>query len=79
MMAKPPAIEPAEAIAIALSIVRWTPGKMQSPDGIAVRLILKSLKDCGWKFEPMEITKGENDARDCGCHALPDCRAVGVY
>lgn len=47
-----PLVEPAEAIAIALSTVRWTPGKLHGPDDTVVQLILKAIKDSGWKIEP---------------------------
>lgn len=47
-----PLVTPAEAIAIALSIVRWSPGDLQDPDGRVVQLVLKALKDAGWKIEP---------------------------
>lgn len=47
-----PLVEPAEVIAIALSMVQWTPGKMHDPDHPAVRLILSGLKSAGWKIEP---------------------------
>jgi hypothetical protein len=48
-----PLVEPDEAIAIALSILRWTPGNLHSPDDRAVQFILKALKDAGWKIEPI--------------------------
>lgn len=47
-----PLVEPAEAIAIALSIVRWKPGDLLDPEGRVVALVLKSIHDAGWKFEP---------------------------
>lgn len=48
-----PLVQPSEAIAIALSIVRWSPGTLHHPDGRVVRLVLKALKDAGWKIEPI--------------------------
>jgi hypothetical protein len=47
-----PLVEPAEAIAIALSIVRWKPGDLLDPEGHVVALVLKSIHDAGWKFDP---------------------------
>lgn len=47
-----PLVTPAEAIAIALSVVRWTPGVLQDPEGRTVQLVLKALHDTGWKIEP---------------------------
>ena len=47
-----PIITPAEAIAIALSVVRWKPGDLQDPDGDVVALVVKAVNDAGWKFEP---------------------------
>ena len=47
-----PLVTPAEAIAIALSIVRWSPGVLQDPEGRTVQLVLKALKEAGWKIEP---------------------------
>ena len=47
-----PLVTPAEAIAIALSVVRWTPGVLQDPDGRTVTLVLKALHEAGWKIEP---------------------------
>jgi hypothetical protein len=47
-----PLVTPAEAIAIALSVVRWAPGELQDPEGLVVTLVLKALKDAGWKIEP---------------------------
>jgi hypothetical protein len=46
-------VTPAEAIAIGLSVVRWAPGTLQDPDGRVVQLVLKALKDAGWKIEPL--------------------------
>jgi hypothetical protein len=48
-----PLVEPAEAIAIALSIVRWKPGDLLDPEGRVVTLVLKSIRRAGWKFEPL--------------------------
>jgi hypothetical protein len=47
-----PLVEPAEAIAIALSLVRWTPGRLHAPDDRVVSFVLKAINDAGWKFEP---------------------------
>ena len=48
-----PLVEPAEAVAIALSILpAKSTGRLCSPDSLAVRHILHSLKLAGWKFEP---------------------------
>lgn len=48
-----PLVEPAEAIAIALSLLpSKSTGHLCSPDSLAVRLILQSLKVAGWKHEP---------------------------
>jgi hypothetical protein len=48
-----PLVTPAEAIAIGLSVVRWAPGTLQDPDGRVVQLVLKALRDAGWKIEPL--------------------------
>jgi hypothetical protein len=45
-------VTPAEAIAIALSMVPKCGGKIMSPDSAAVRLVLKAIKEAGWKLEP---------------------------
>lgn len=48
-----PLVEPAEAVAIALSMLpSKSTGHICSPESAAVRLILQSLKLAGWKFEP---------------------------
>lgn len=48
-----PLVKPAEAIAIALSIVRYKPGDLQDPEGRVVTLVLKAIHDAGWKIEPL--------------------------
>lgn len=48
-----PLVTPAEAIAIALSIVRWKPGDLLDPDGRVVQFVLRALRDAGWKIEPL--------------------------
>jgi hypothetical protein len=48
-----PLVEPKEAIAIALSIVRYKPGDLLDPDGRVVRLVLKAIEQAGWKIEPL--------------------------
>jgi hypothetical protein len=50
--AAPPSIEPAEAIAIALSLVPHERARLVSPDGAAVRLVLQSLHLAGWCLQP---------------------------
>lgn len=55
LMRKPsaaPLVEPAEAIAVALSMVRWTPGRMHGPEDRVVTLVLQALDQAGWKVEP---------------------------
>lgn len=47
-----PLVEPAEAVAIALSVAQWKPGGLLDPDGTVVRMVLKAIKDAGWKIEP---------------------------
>ncbi len=47
-----PLVEPAEAVAIALSMLPRSTGQLCSPNGPAVRLVLQSLKLAGWKIEP---------------------------
>lgn len=47
-----PLVEPAEAIAIALSLVRWTPGRLHGPEDRVVTLIVQAIQKAGWKFEP---------------------------
>jgi hypothetical protein len=47
-----PLVEPAEAIAIALSIVRYKPGDLHDPDGRVVQFVLRAIRDAGWKIEP---------------------------
>lgn len=49
-----PLVTPAEVIAIALSMIRWTPGRLHGPDDKVVQLILRGLQEAGWKIEPME-------------------------
>jgi len=47
-----PLVEPAEAVAIALSMVpAKSTGHICSPESPAVRLVLQSLKLAGWKIE----------------------------
>jgi hypothetical protein len=48
-----PLVQPAEAIAIALSIVRYKPGDLYDPDGRVVQLVLRAIRDAGWKIEPL--------------------------
>ena len=48
-----PMVEPSEVIAIALSMVRWTPGRLHGPDDRIVQLILRGLREAGWKIEPI--------------------------
>ena len=47
-----PLVQPSEAIAIALSIVRWKPGDLLDPEGRVVTLILKAVRDAGWEIVP---------------------------
>lgn len=47
-----PLVTPAEAIAIALSIVRYKPGDLLDPDGRIVQFVLRALREAGWKIEP---------------------------
>jgi hypothetical protein len=47
-----PLVEPAEAIAIALSVTEWKPGGLIDPDGVIVATVLKAIRDAGWKIEP---------------------------
>ena len=49
-----PLVTPAEAIAIALSTVRWKPGGLLDPDGVIVHLVLKAIRQAGWKIVAME-------------------------
>lgn len=48
-----PLIEPAEAIAIALSIVPSMGKRLLSPEGPEARAVLLALKLAGWKIEPI--------------------------
>jgi len=48
-----PLVQPAEAIAIALSIVRYKHGDLYDPEGRVVQLVLRAIKDAGWKIEPL--------------------------
>lgn len=53
-----PLVTPAEAIAIALATVRWTPGKLLDPDGTTVQLVLRAIHEAGWKItETKELTQ----------------------
>lgn len=47
-----PLVEPAEAIAIALSVAQWKPGGLLDPDGTIVQTVVKAIKDAGWKIVP---------------------------
>lgn len=47
-----PLVEPGEAVAIALSMLRWAPGRLHGPDDRTVTLVLKSLDLAGWKIVP---------------------------
>jgi hypothetical protein len=47
-----PLVDPAEAVAIALSIVPSMGKRLLSPDGPEVRTVLLALKLAGWKIEP---------------------------
>ncbi len=49
-----PLVTPAEAIAIALSTVRYSPGDLLDPDGRVVQLVLRSIREAGWKIVPAE-------------------------
>ena len=46
-----PLLDPAEAIAIALSSVPDAK-RLYSPDCLTVRAVLQALKQAGWKVEP---------------------------
>ncbi|WP_316234638.1 hypothetical protein [Bradyrhizobium sp. SZCCHNR1020] len=48
-----PILEPAEIIAIVLTATQWTPGRKIEPDDLVVEQMLHSLKQHGWKFEPL--------------------------
>jgi len=48
-----PLIEPAEAIAIALTTSKVAKNSF-SPDGLVVRLVLQALSRSGWKIVPRE-------------------------
>jgi hypothetical protein len=47
-----PLVEPAEAIAIALSMVPSMGKRLLSPEGPEARCVLLALKLAGWKIEP---------------------------
>ncbi|MGJ4888922.1 hypothetical protein ACQR1Y_12050 [Bradyrhizobium sp. HKCCYLRH3099] len=47
-----PLVEPAEAVAIALSMGQPGPARLISPDGPLVRLILLSIRLAGYSIEP---------------------------
>jgi len=48
-----PTIQPAEVIAIVLTTTQWKPNRILDPDDIVVQSILSSLKEAGWKIEPV--------------------------
>jgi hypothetical protein len=48
-----PLVDPAEAIAIALSMVPSMGKRLLSPEGVEVRQVLLALKLAGWKIEPI--------------------------
>jgi hypothetical protein len=48
-----PLIDPAEAIAIALTTSKVAKNSF-SPDGLVVRLVLQALSRSGWKIVPRE-------------------------
>ena len=50
-----PLIEPAEAVAIALSTSRI--GKSFAPESLVVRLVLQALTRSGWKLVPRNTEK----------------------
>jgi hypothetical protein len=47
-----PLVDPAEAIAIGLSMVQPGSARLVSPDGAPVRMVQLALKLAGWKIEP---------------------------
>lgn len=47
-----PTVTPSEAIAIALTSARWKPDRFIDPGDRVVALVLRALKDAGWKIEP---------------------------
>jgi hypothetical protein len=47
-----PLIEPAEAVAIALSTSRL--GRSYSPESLVVRLVLQAISRSGWKIVPID-------------------------
>ncbi|MGJ5163187.1 hypothetical protein [Bradyrhizobium sp. HKCCYLR1051] len=49
-----PLVEPAEAVAIALSMAQPGPARLISPEGPMVRLILLSLRLAGYSITPTE-------------------------
>lgn len=48
-----PLVDPAEAIAIGLSMVPSMGKRLLSPEGVEVRQVLLALKLAGWKIEPI--------------------------
>jgi hypothetical protein len=47
-----PLVEPAEAVAVALSIAQPGPARLVSPEGPMVRTVLLAIKLAGYKIEP---------------------------
>lgn len=47
-----PLVTAREAIAVAISMIRWTPGRLCSPQSTIVDLILKAIDLAGWEIVP---------------------------
>lgn len=47
-----PLVTPREAIAVALSMVQWVPGRLHDPDSTVVDLVIRAIDQAGWKIEP---------------------------
>lgn len=52
-----PLIDPAEAVAIALTASRAQLGRSYSPESLVVRLVLQALQRSGWKLVPSKTEK----------------------
>lgn len=51
-----PLVTPREAIAVALSMVQWVPGRLHDPDSTVVDLVMRAIDQAGWEIVAKEAS-----------------------
>lgn len=54
-----PLVTPREAIAVALSMVQWVPGRLHDPDSTVVNLVMRAIDQAGWEIVAKEAKRSE--------------------